>query len=35
MDMPETEIPLVDLLNREELKSRYSSGAKKIQLLFF
>ena len=35
LDMRETQKPLMDLLNRDELKPRYGSEDKKLQLLFF
>lgn len=35
LDMKETEIPLVDLLTRADLKDRFGHGEGKIELLFF
>ena len=34
-DMGETQKSLVQLLNQEELKSRYNSPSKRINLLFY
>ena len=35
LDMKETQVPLVHLLTRKELKDRYVEGSSKIELLFF
>lgn len=35
LDMKETVVPLVQLLARPDLKSRYGSGEGEIELLFF
>ncbi len=35
LDMKETQIPLVQLLTRKELKGRYSESDAKVELLFF
>lgn len=35
LDMKETQVPLVHLLTRDELKSRYGTSEKKIELLFY
>jgi protein CMS1 len=35
LDMPETQEPLITLLNRKELKERYSLKDKGIQLIFY
>lgn len=35
LDMKETEVPLVQLLTRDDLKSRYGASEKKIELLFY
>lgn len=35
MDMKELQVPLVQLLNRPELKDRYGSGEGKVELLFY
>ena len=34
-DMRETQQPLMTLLNRSELKSRYGSGSGKVRLLLY
>jgi hypothetical protein len=33
--MKETQMPLVEILTRKELKERYGEGSSKIELLFF
>ena len=35
LDMKETQKPLLDLLNREEIKNRYGAVTARIDLLFF
>lgn len=35
LDMKETQKPLIDLLNRDELKPRFGSESEAIQLLLF
>lgn len=35
LDMKETQVPLVQLLTRPDLKERFGSGEGKIELLFF
>lgn len=35
LDMRETQQPLMALLNRAELKSRYGCGTSKVRLLFY
>ena len=35
LDMKETQVPLVQLLMRAELKARYSKETDKVDLLFF
>lgn len=35
LDMKETQVPLVQLLTRSELKERFGTGIGKIELLFF
>jgi protein CMS1 len=35
LDMKETEVPLVQLLSRESLKTRYGPEADRIELLFY
>jgi protein CMS1 len=35
LDMPETQEPLITLLNQEELKKRYGLKEKEIQLIIY
>jgi len=35
LDMKETQAPLIQLLSREDLKERYGTSEKKIELLFY
>lgn len=35
LDMKETEVPLVKLLARDELKKCYGAAEKKLELLFY
>ena len=35
LDMKETQMPLVQLLTRPQLKDRYSDAGSKIELLFY
>lgn len=35
LEMKETEVPMVQLLARDELRKRYGAAEKKLELLFY